>query len=188
MLLPSSHPWTQRQKRLIVGSAVLALCAVFALVCHYERYHRLPDDSVLFGTWEMVIPHGMDSTDWMALKPDHTVVWSSFSVADYKIDWEGVWYAGGNYIYMGGEAKPAGIWEIIDVGPDKLRLRIAKQDYVFKRVAAVPPEASNQAMVDLSIDACRREQSRLEATGKPSTYPVSVCPSHSVRKLLQTIE
>jgi hypothetical protein len=88
----------------------------------------------------------MDSTDWMALKPDHTVVWSSFSVADYKIEWEGVWYAGGSYIYMVGEAKPPGIWEIIDVGPDKLRLRIAKQEHIFKRVSDVPPDASNQTM------------------------------------------
>jgi hypothetical protein len=169
MLLPRTHAWSSAQKRLIVGAVVCTLIGASFLVYHFERHHRLPDDSILFGTWEMVTPHGMDSTDWMALKPDHTVVWSSFSVADYKIDWEGVWYAGGNYIYMGGEAKPAGIWEIIDVGPDKLRLRIAKQDYVFKRVAAVPPEASNQAMVDLSVRACRREQSRLEATGKPST-------------------
>jgi hypothetical protein len=86
MLIPRTHAWSPVHKRLIVGAAVLALIGLGAFVYNYERNHRLPADSVLFGTWEAVMPHGMDSTDWMDLRPDHTVVWSSYSVAGYLVD------------------------------------------------------------------------------------------------------
>src|SRR3954452_16453663 len=43
-------------------------------------------------------------------------------------------------------------------------------------------------VVDFSVGACCRESIRLKSAVKPSIYPVSVCPSHSVRKLLQTID
>jgi hypothetical protein len=141
MLFPRTHAWSPVQKWLIVGAAVCALIGASVLVYHFERDHRLPDDSILFGTWET---RSNITTDWMTLKPDHTLVWSSYNGAN-TIDWEGVWYAGGKYIYVGGEGRP-GIGEIIDVTPNQLRLRIAKQDIVFKRVASVPPEASNHAM------------------------------------------
>jgi hypothetical protein len=133
MLTPSERNWSRRQKWLIIGVVALALIVGGALVSSYERYHRLPSDDVLLGTWQMTMPYGMDSTAWMTFPPKHAVILSSFSVAGYQIDSEGVWYAGGKYIYMGGETKPPVIWEIVEIRPNELRLRSAKQDYIFKR-------------------------------------------------------
>ena len=133
MLMPRVHVWTPLQKWLIVGVSIIIIALSCGGIYRYERYHALPSDSVLLGTWRMTMPYGMDSTDWMTFTPKHTVIWSSFSVAGDQIDMEGVWYAGGKYIYMGGETKPTTIWEIIEIRADELRLRCAKQDYIFKR-------------------------------------------------------
>jgi hypothetical protein len=139
MLFPRTHSWSPVQKWLIVVAAGCALIGGSVLVYHFERGHRLPADDILFGTWEM---QTNVSTVRITLKRDHTLVWSN-DYGDSTSDWEGVWYAGGKYVYLGGEGRP-GIAEIVEVTPSELRLRIAKQDIVFKRAASVPAHASNQ--------------------------------------------
>jgi len=145
MLFPRSHSWTRRQKRLIVGTVVLALVSFGTLIYAYERYFRGPSDSILVGTWEMTMPYGMDSATWVKLGPDHTAIWFSDSIAGYQEDFRSRWFAAGPYIYMRYEGKRM-IWQIIEILPDELRLRCAKQDFIFKRVTREPPQASNQAM------------------------------------------
>jgi hypothetical protein len=145
MLFPFTRVWTRRQKRLIVGSVVLALASFGAAIYGFERYYRGPSDSILVGTWEMTMPYGMDSATWVKLGPDHTAIWFSDSIAGYQEDFRSHWFAAGPYIYMRYEGKRM-IWQIVEILPDELRLRCAKQDYIFKRVTREPPQASNQAM------------------------------------------
>ena len=142
MLFPRAHAWSPLQKWLIVVASGCALLGASVLAYHFERGHRLPDDDILFGTWET---QTNVSTVRMTLKPDHTLIWSN-EYGDTTSDWEGVWYAGGKYVYIGGEGRP-GIAEIIDVTPSELRLRIAKQDVVFERVASVPQIPTSNAPV-----------------------------------------
>ena len=143
---------------------VAQLLAIMCAAAFVDGCDSRAPESALFGTWRMTFPHGIDSIDWIALYPDHSFVWFTFSGAGEKIDSRGSWNAGGNYVYMRGEGKTV-IWEIVEILPDELRLRHAKQDYTFKRDSKVPPQASNQAMQltasKLAIYArsvCRRER------------------------------
>jgi hypothetical protein len=152
MLIPRSHLWTQRQKRLIVCVVVLTLLSFATLIYCYERYFRGPDDSILVGTWEMTMPYGMDSATWVKLGSDHTAIWFSDSIAGYQEDFRSRWFAAGPYVYMRYEGKRL-IWQIVEILPDELKLRCAKRDYIFKRVTREPPQASNHAM-ERTADRC----------------------------------
>lgn len=132
MLIPRTHTWSPVQKWFILGAVALALLGFGAGVYCYERYHRPPGDDVLFGTWEMTMPHGMDSSDWIALNKDHSFVWFTFGVGGERVSMRGTWFAGGSYLYTRVEGKQD-IWQIIQILPDELRLRIAKRDHIFKR-------------------------------------------------------
>ena len=93
----------------------------------------------------MTMPYGMDSVTWVKFGSDHTAIWFSDSIAGFQEDFRTPWVGLGPYIYMRYEGKRM-IWQIIEIRPDKLRLRAAKQDYIFKRVSLEPPHASNQTM------------------------------------------
>src|SRR5216684_1014394 len=124
MLFPRSHTWTRRQKRLIVGSVVLALASFGALVYSYERYHRGPTDSVLFGTWQDTLP-AMDSASYFQFNPDHSLVYFAESMTELIVVARGKWYAGGEYIYLRLDDKDEMstrllVWHIEDISPSDL--------------------------------------------------------------------
>jgi hypothetical protein len=108
---------------------------ITALLCVSVLLHacdsRTPE-SALFGTWRITMPFGMDTTDWLALKSDHTFVWFISDGMRERVDSHGTWFAGGSYLYTRVEGKQH-IWQIMQILPDELRLRIAKQDYILKR-------------------------------------------------------
>jgi hypothetical protein len=75
---------------------------------------------------------------WDGVRRDHWHggVWVHDDPTEQKGYTEMAWYAGGSNIYMRltGEPQPQ-IWQIVDIAPEELRLRHAKQDYVFRRLA-----------------------------------------------------
>lgn len=121
----------------------VALVALVAFAYSYERSHRLPDESILVGTWEMTSPAAADSYTLLRLDPDdaawHSGLWIRRDIDDRdgrgmpQGDSEMSWYAGGSYIYMHFVEEPPQIWQIVNILPDELRLRHAKRDYVFRR-------------------------------------------------------
>ena len=145
-MLTFTHYWSRTQKILLIGAGVLAIGAFVAFAYSYERSHRLPDESILFGTWQMTAPHdnyvlGLHDIVglWDGVRRDH---WHSGSWIheDSSKQMEGYsemgWYAGGSNIYMRFVEDPMPqIWQILDIGPQELRLRHSKQDYVFKRIS-----------------------------------------------------
>ena len=145
MLFARSHVWTRLQKRLIIGASVILIALSCIGIYAFERFHGLPSDSVLVGTWQMTMPYGMDSVTWVKFGSDHVAIWFSDSIAGFQEDFRTPWVGLGPYIYMRYEGRRM-IWQIIEIRPDKLRLRAAKQEYIFKRVSLEPPQASNQAM------------------------------------------
>jgi hypothetical protein len=144
-MLTRTHFLSRRQKQFLLVGIALAVVAFGALIYGYERYYRGPSDTILVGTWQMTMPYGMDSATWVKLGPDHIAIWFSDSIAGYQEDFRSRWFAAGPYIYMRYEGKRM-IWQIIEILPNELKLRGAKQDHIFKRVTREPPQASNQAM------------------------------------------
>jgi hypothetical protein len=142
--MPHTRLWSRPQKRLIVAVALVGFAALSALVYTFERYCRLPDDSILVGTWEMTTPAAASSYTLLRLDPDdaawHRGLWIRRDISDRdgrgapQGDSEMSWYAGGSYIYMHFVEESPQIWRIVDVLPNELRLRHAKQDYIFKRL------------------------------------------------------
>ena len=147
-MVTRTHAWSRTQKVLLIGASAVALCGFVAFAYSYERSHRLPDESILFGTWQMTAPLDAHSSTILGL---HDIVglwdgkrhsyWHSGSWARYDTaeQLEGLsemgWYAGGSHIYMRLVDEPLPqIWQIVDIGPEELRLRHAKRDYVFKRL------------------------------------------------------
>jgi hypothetical protein len=91
-----------------------------------------PHDEYILGLYDIV---GL----WDGVRRDH---WhnGSWSQYDAAKELEGVsgfaWYAGGSYIYMRVEnERLPQIWQIVQIGSEELRLRHAKRDDVFRRVA-----------------------------------------------------
>lgn len=158
MLLPPTHAWTRRQKRLIIAFSVLTLAFFGILIYGYERYYRGPGEEVLYGTWKGSLDwHGSDS--YFEFRADHTFsIWDRawFDPADKKPEFvtKGRWYAGGKFLYMRFPSKfrPDGrvlyFWHIDDISPQELRLRYWHdgENHVFHRVASVATRASNHAM------------------------------------------
>jgi hypothetical protein len=148
-MIPSHvHPWTRRQKWLIVGTLLVALGALTTVIYTYERYHRGPTDAVFLGTWEM---QGMciDCTVYLTFRADHTVV----GVGE---DRDMHWPAGGGHWHAGGELlvirfateEPTRPWvvRIVDISPDVIRLRRDGKEIRMLRAAGAPNESFNQAM------------------------------------------
>src|SRR6266481_896384 len=153
MLFPRSHVWTPLQKTLITFAAVAALAAFTAAVYSYERYHRGPNESVLFGTWQCVdvCYHPL----YYRFCPDH-----NFEVLDDEdssiVLLRGRWYAGGDFIYLRvtepqlefERKREILIWRIEDITPTEIRARLLSDEppRVYRRVDLASPHASNQAL------------------------------------------
>ena len=124
MLLPRSHPWTRRQKGLIVGSVVLALVSFGALIYGYERYYRGPGQAVLYGTWHSSAC--IDCTFDLTLYPDHTFISSGESLGRYWIHDTGTWYADFNRIFLSrrdvDEHAPLVIMKLAGVTDNELKI------------------------------------------------------------------
>jgi hypothetical protein len=142
MLLPRSRHWTPAQKVLALSGALLAIVAFSGLVYSYERYHRGPSDSVLFGTWQCIegcYPFYYQFT------PDHNV--QILDDENKSVLLKGRWYAGGDFIYVRFEQKEIElprdilIWRIEDIKPDEFRARIWKGEpiRIYKRLDLATP-------------------------------------------------
>jgi hypothetical protein len=143
-MLPLTHAWSRAQKRLIIGIVIIAIASFGALVCAFEHYYRPPDESLLVGTWEMTTPPTASNYTLLRLDEEPRAHWHTGAwVRRHMTDRDGraapqgysemMWYAGGSYIYMRFNEGWPQIWQIIDILPDELTLRHAKQDYHFKR-------------------------------------------------------
>jgi hypothetical protein len=133
MLFPRSHAWTRLQKWLIACSVVLAI-GVFALVVYtYERYHRGPDDSIIFGTWLNPITVA-DEPSYYEFRSDHRFV--LFAVFDGRAEriLHGRWFAGGQNIYLRYD-EPEHSWplilHIVDISSSEMRVRLARAGDIF---------------------------------------------------------
>ena len=140
MLLPRTHPWTRTQKVLIIAGALAALAVFVAFAYNFERSHRLPDETVLLGKWELTEPYDANVSFSLHLEPEwaawHGGTWVRVDAAPQSVAFSDMrWYAGGSYIYMHFTEEPLQIWQIVDIGREELRLRHAKQDYVFRRMS-----------------------------------------------------
>ena len=152
MLFPRPHSWTPRQKRLIAGGAIMAVIVFGVLVYSYERYHRGPSESALFGTWETT---WFDSPElyYLQFRADQTFsVYSSPTIDEETAFATGRWYAGGANIYVRFNADQMGpsrpeVWHIVDIAPDMFRIRLFRHGpvYIYKRVSAAATSASNQS-------------------------------------------
>lgn len=92
MLFPYSHAWTPLQKWLIVASGIASISLLSTLVCHFERYYGLPDDSVFVGTWRGEADYMGENRIGFRFKPDHTYEGES--------EPSGKWWAGGDFLYL----------------------------------------------------------------------------------------
>ena len=148
MLLPGSHPWTRRQKRIIVGWGVLALAAFGALIYSYERYYRGPSESAFCGTWLF------DEQYYYEFTRDHTFsIFERAGEPDTAIV-KGRWYAGGKFLYIRfpasfrSDGRIVEFWHIDDISPAEIRVRYWHDGmtHVFHRVDAAATRASNQSV------------------------------------------
>src|SRR5438045_1252071 len=125
-MLTRTHPWSPTQKALLIAVTAVTIGAFVSFAYRYQRSHRLPNERILFGTWQMTAPHdeyvlglhdivGM----WDGVRRDH---WHSGSWIRYATakEMEGFsemgWYAGGSNIYMRIEdERLPQIWQIVDI-------------------------------------------------------------------------
>ncbi len=148
-MLTHAHAWSRTQKVLLICATVVAIGAFVAFAYSYQRSHDLPDESILFGTWQMTAPHDSGSSAILGLYDIvglhdgerhsywHDGTWVRYDTAKQMEGYSEMgWYAGGPYIYMRlvDERLPQ-IWQIVDIAPEELRLRHAKRDYVFRRLS-----------------------------------------------------
>ena len=140
MLLPRTHAWTPAQRWLIIALVASALVSVGALVYSYERYHRGPSETVLYGTWQVPL-EGVDDV-YLQFNPDWTFSVLSLFEGEATPFLKGRWYAGGSNIYLryteGSEeleARRPVIWHIVDIEPNELSIRMWRNDVRrYKRV------------------------------------------------------
>jgi hypothetical protein len=143
MLLPRTHAWTPKQRWLIIVVVATALVSFGTLVYSYERYHRGPSETVLFGTWDL----GGDY--YLQLDPGGTFLELSLFEGEATPVMKGRWYAGGSNIYLrvtedayNPEARRPLILHIVDIQPNELRVRIWRDDVQsYKRVNLASPPA-----------------------------------------------
>jgi len=91
---------------------VIVFCSV-TLISGCRHPHS---EDTFFGTWQLVMPRGMDSTDWITFRRDHSFVWFNFSVAGDKIDMSGTWSVDRDVLHIRSGKKqqnlahPFGTW------------------------------------------------------------------------------
>ena len=146
---PYTHPWSRLQKALIVVATVTSLAAVAVASYSHHQSHRLPDENILFGWWQMIAPDDPQNRTILGLHEEtpvffgdrrahwHVGAWTRADTSSNIVEGysDMSWYAGGPYIYMRllDERQPR-IWQIVHIGSEELRLRHADQDYVFRRL------------------------------------------------------
>jgi hypothetical protein len=142
-MLSRTHKW------LIVASSIVVIALAGVGVYAYERYYRGPSDSVLVGTWQ--IEDGcIDCTNLIALKPNHSVIGFSDSIAgENQLDYHGRWYAGGQVLvihYDTPEEAQSIVMRILDTHPEVIRVRWSGHEMRLMRSSRMPPQASNQSL------------------------------------------
>jgi hypothetical protein len=150
MLLPHSHVWTRTQKRLIVAAIILGGVLFSTVIYTYERYYRGPNESALYGTWQ--IPAG-DEDMYFQFNSDQTFSVLALIIGERILITDGRWYAGGPNIYLRfrpdlvGQTRPT-IWHIVSIAPSEFRVRVWQDGQVisYKRVNLHSPHASNQSL------------------------------------------
>jgi hypothetical protein len=152
MLLPRSHAWTPRQRWLITTAVVLAIVLFGALVYSYERYHRGPGESALFGTWRDTSA-AMDSVAYYRFNADHTFDLLIDSMGELSVLATGRWYAGGPNIYVRFspdliKGRQLMMWHIADISANEIRVRWTRDGAIriWKRVDLPSPCACNETM------------------------------------------
>lgn len=149
ILIPRTSAWTLRQRRLIIAGVLFAFVLFGALIYGYERYHRGPSESVLYGTWQDTTP-AMDTVSYFQFRPDHTLLFLVDGLGDLRVMAKGRWYAGGEKIYFwvrfpdSEDPSPhLVVWHIEDIQPNEMSVRLG--DYAPNRFIRVnldlPPEA-----------------------------------------------
>jgi hypothetical protein len=107
---------------------VLAVCG--AGIYSYEQYCRT-SDSVLVGTWAFPPLGGGDI--YFRLDPDHTFRVSAEPLGDTSPAMQGIWFAGGDFLYMrqpfhddDGNVidHPLLIWRLEDISANQLQVRL----------------------------------------------------------------
>ena len=142
--IPYTHAWSPLQKALIIATLVVAFAGAVVASYWHQRIYRLPNESILFGTWQMTAPHDTYTLRlhdiigmWDGVRRDrwHGGFWTYDAPAAQDDGYSEMgWWAGGSNIFMRFVDDPMPqIWEIVEIRPDQLRLRHAKQDYVFRR-------------------------------------------------------
>ena len=154
MLLPRTHTWTPAQRWLIIAVVASALVSISTLVYSYERYHRGPSDTVLYGTWKALL---FGDFYLLEFDPDRTFSISLSSAPGRGEEvtniLKGRWYGGGSNIYLRvtednenpPQARRPIILHIVDIQPNELRVRIGRDVQSYKRVNLVSPPASNKS-------------------------------------------
>jgi hypothetical protein len=152
MLFPRSHAWTPVQRLLRAAAVVLGLVSFGTLVYSYERYHRDPGESALYGTWQDPTIYA-EAPLYYEFRPDHTFSVVSMISGEKTSIVDGRWFAGGPNVYLRyaeemQEGRRPLIWHIVDISANELRIRLWPDGdvYIFKRVKLAAPNASNQTM------------------------------------------
>jgi len=148
-MTPRTHPWSRRQKWLIIGSSIVLIALAGVGIYVYERYYRGPSDSVLIGTWQ--IEDGcIDCTHLVTLEPNHNAVGFGDYMGEQGIlDYRGRWYAGGELLvirYDTPEESQSIIMRILDITSDVIRVRWGGNETRLKRSERRPPQTSNQTL------------------------------------------
>jgi hypothetical protein len=154
MLFPDSRVWTRTQKRLILFAGILGLVLFSTIVYTYERYYRGPNESALYGTWQMLAG---DEDMYLQFNPDQTFSILALIMDEPILITDGRWYAGGPNIYLRfrpellGQTRPT-IWHIVGIAPNEFRVRVWRDGEIvsYKRVKLDSLHASNQALQPLS--------------------------------------
>jgi hypothetical protein len=140
------------QRWLITTAVVFAIVLFGAHVYSYERYHRGPTESALFGTWRDTTP-AMDSVAYYRFNADHTFDLLIDGMGELSVLATGRWYAGGPNIYVRFspdflEGRQLIMWHIADISADEIRVRWTRDGAIriWKRVDLPLPSASNQGM------------------------------------------
>jgi hypothetical protein len=145
MLLLRTHAWTPVQRWLIIAVVAAALVSAGTLVYSYERYHRGPSETVLYGTWQ-------EGDFYLQLDPGGTFFSGLLEGAEATPSVKGRWYAGGSNIYLrvtedtyDTEARRPIILHIVDIQPNEFRVRMGQRVESYKRVNLDSPPASNKS-------------------------------------------
>jgi hypothetical protein len=126
------------QKWLITIVIALSVLALGVFIYSYERYHRGPREAALFGTWQDDDP---DLRGWSYYRFNADRTYEVLFGPNKSVDEKGIWYAGGDFVYLGRPFEWASfgavtIWRIDELSPTELRFRYNPNGTVFtyKRV------------------------------------------------------